>query len=224
MNETHKNKYLSIAFGIFVVGFLAACGGPIDENGSPVEEIGATEQAVGTADYGLLTPHPYVASPAVMNIAFNGNFDASRGRLLWADGAGRLGGSRLPAATAVSGVSWTVGMTTEVITKSGYECAGFAEEATGTVIGTSKWTQGDRAIDHCPPAGTVIATFAGGRYDNGHTAIVVGCSSTMLDVFDANWIDSTSTSYQKHVGRHTFNSPGPTRLSNAASYYIVLVP
>lgn len=118
---------------------------------------------------------------------------------------------------------------TELITKSAGQCAEFAQKASGAPL-TRYWRRGDRAIDRCPAPGTVIATFEDSgigtgidryRYQ-GHTAIVVGCTATSLDVFDANWIDST-TSYLLHVGRHTFTT-SQTGLSNAGNYYVVMAP
>ena len=49
-------------------------------------------------------------------------------------------------------------------------------------------------------------------------------SSTALDVFDSNWIDTTANANLLHVGRHTFTTSGATTLSNAANYYVVLGP
>ncbi len=110
---------------------------------------------------------------------------------------------------------------TELITKSAGQCAEFAQKASGAPL-TRYWRRGDRAIDRCPVPGTVVATFDGSGNYYGHTAIVVGCSSASLDVFDSNWIDTTST-YLLHVGRHTFTTSG-TGLSNAGNYYVVMAP
>lgn len=133
--------------------------------------------------------------------------------------------ARICTASCVQnpGKNDTCSKVTESITLSSGQCAEFAQKLTGAPL-TRYWRPGDRAIDRCPPAGTVIATFdSSGNYD-GHTAIVVNCTSTSLDVFDSNWIDSTSTSNLLHVGRHSFSTAGTTRLSKADNYYVVLAP
>lgn len=131
--------------------------------------------------------------------------------------------ARICAASCVEnpGKADTCSKVTESITKSAYQCAGFAQMASGAPL-TRYWRRGDRAIDRCPVPGTVVATFDGSGNYYGHTAIVVGCSSASLDVFDSNWIDTTST-YLLHVGRHTFTTSG-TGLSNAGNYYVVMAP
>ncbi len=162
--------------------------------------------------------HPYVANATVMNVARNGHFDGL-GRLLWADDPvhGTLGGNHLPPATGPSSVSYA----SESITQSSYECAGFAERASGAPV-TASWFQGWRAIDNCPAAGTVVATFDSSGHYAGHTASIVNCSSTTLDVFDSNWIDYTQTMTNlDHVGRHKITT-GTKPESNAGNYYVVL--
>lgn len=158
----------------------------------------------------------YTANSTVMDVANLGNYDDA-GRLLWDDDGGLLGGNRLPAATAVSMVSYA----NHAITRSAYQCAGFAQQASGAPL-TGNWRKGDRATAACPAAGTVVATFHDNAY-SGHSGMVVACTDTSLTLFDSNWIDSTHQFDSLHVGRHTFSSDG-SGLHDADAYYVVLTP
>lgn len=115
-----------------------------------------------------------------------------------------------------------------VTTSSDNQCAAFAILASGAP-GTHLWRPAiDRVVDHCPIPGTVIATFATGTYGPGdHAAMLVSCSSTLLEVFDSNFVDYYCTgggaTCTDHVARHTLSLSG-SGPNNAGNYHVVVVP
>lgn len=109
------------------------------------------------------------------------------------------------------------------------QCVDFVKNVTNNFNSSTGWIQGNHVSSYWDPnalVGKVIATFTGGKYDNGHVAIIISAwkragSNTVTDVWvvDANYVPNQGLT----VARHNINTYGSSYVSNLQNYYIVRV-
>ena len=101
------------------------------------------------------------------------------------------------------------------------QCVSSIKALTKNNLPTSCWIKGSRVIGGLVPAGTAIATFDNFGHYLGHCAIFNSYIQGGFTVYDQNWHTVNGMGV---FGKHPICCKGTGGVTDAYSYYVVLIP